>query len=345
MSHSHAHGEADGTYFLDQLFTILTCGALGVVAILMYQTGMLGRILVPMFFPWVVAGGVAVILMACVRAIAVWQLAGARRAAEAQAEADDYRQELTHSHGHDHAHSHAHGSKETRGHDHTDGAACEHEHGHSHSHSGGAAGGHDHGHSHSHAGSGEEEAHDHGWAPWRYMVLAIPVFLYFLGLPRDSVDWERTRNTGSGLQGGSLRKSVAMLAGGLAYPKTQPRTLKLGFNELAQAAAVPARHEAYEGDIGTIRGQFSPRAGSDREFSLFRMKMTCCAADAVLLETRILAPDASTLRGIQPNQWVQVEGVISFQQNEKGKWIPVITMQNPDAIDPNAESTTDVNAF
>lgn len=176
-------------------------------------------------------------------------------------------------------------------------------------------------------------------------MLAIPVFLYFLGLPRDSVDWERTRNTGSGLQGGSLRKSVAMLAGGLAYPKTQPRTLKLGFNELAQAAAVPARHEAYEGDIGTIRGQFSPRAGSDREFSLFRMKMTCCAADAVLLETRILAPDASTLRGIQPNQWVQVEGVISFQQNEKGKWIPVITMQNPDAIDPNAESTTDVNAF
>ena len=51
------------------------------------------------------------------------------------------------------------------------------------------------------------------------------------------------------------------------------------------------------------------------------------------------------MRGIQPNQWVQVEGVISFEQNEKGKWIPVITMRSPDDIDPNTESTKDVNAF
>ena len=46
-----------GHYFLDQLFTILACGALGLVAILMYQTGMLSRILVPMFFKPVLIGG------------------------------------------------------------------------------------------------------------------------------------------------------------------------------------------------------------------------------------------------------------------------------------------------
>jgi len=328
-AHAHAHTEGEGTYFLDQLFTILACGALGLVAILMYQTGVLSRILVPMFFPWVVGGGTAILIMACVRAIAVWQLAGARRAAEAQEEAADYRED----HGHEHAHSHSHGSGEACGHEHSHAAAREHDHGHSHDHA------------HSHAG-GEEEAHDHGWAPWRYMIIAIPVFLFFLGLPRAGVsDWERTRNTGSGLQSGSLRKSVALLAGGLAYPKTQPRRLQLRFNELTEAAALPVRHEAYEGDIGVIRGQFSRRADSDREFSLFRVKMTCCAADQIFLETRIIAPDASTLRGIQPNQWVQVEGVISFQQNEKGKWIPVITMQSADAIDPNAEPTNDVNAF
>lgn len=329
-AHAHAHAEGEGTYFLDQLFTILACGALGLVAILMWQTGVLSRILVPMFFPWVVAGGSAILLMACIRAIAVWQLAGARRAAEAQADAAEYREDHGHSHGH--AHSHSHGNDEDCGHKHSHGAACEHDHGHSH----------DHAHSHAEA----EEGHDHGWAPWRYMVLAIPVFLYFLGLPRAGIsDWERNRNTGSGLQSGSLRKSVALLASGLAYPKTQPRRLQLRFNELTEAAALPARHETYEGDIGVIRGQFSPRSGNDREFSLFRVKMTCCAADQVFLETRILAPDSSTLRGIQPNQWVQVEGVISFQQNEKGKWIPVITMQTPEAIDPNAESVNDVNSF
>ncbi len=333
-AHAHAHTEGEGTYFLDQLFTILACGAVGLTAILMYQTGVLSRILVPMFFPWVVGGGAAILLMACVRAIAVWQLAGARRAAEVRADAEaDYREDHGHSHGHDHAHSHSHGSGEACGHDHSHEADCEHDHDHSH----------DYGHSHA---AGDDEGHDHGWAPWRYMVLAIPVFLYFLGLPRAGLTTDEAgRHLRGGLQSGSLRKSVALLAGGLAYPKTQPRTLQLRFNELTEAAALPVRHEAYEGDVGVIRGQFSRRGDSDREFSLFRVKMTCCASDAVFLETRIIAPDASTLQGIQPNQWVQVQGVISFQQNEKGKWIPVITMQSADAIDPNAESTNDVNAF
>lgn len=330
-AHAHAHGEGEGTYFLDQLFTILACGAVGLTAILMYETGVLSRILVPMFFKWVVGAGAAILLMACVRAIAIWQLAGARRAADAQAEADDYRDDHSHSHGHDHAHSHSHRPGEACDHGHVPGATCEHDHGHSHAHS--------------HAG-GDDEGHDHSWAPWRYMVLAIPVFLYFLGLPRAGIEkGEIKRSMAGELQQGSIRKSVALLAGGLAYPKTQPRRLHLRFNELTEAAALPARHEMYEGDIGIIRGQFAPRAGSDREFSLFRRKMTCCAADAVFLETRILTPDGEALRGLEPQQWVQVEGVISFQQNERGKWVPVITVQSNDAIDPNADATNDFDSF
>jgi DUF1980 C-terminal domain len=320
-AHAHAHAEGEGTYFLDQLFTILACGAIGLVAILMYQTGLLGRILVPMFFPMVLAGGIAIVVMAVIRAIAVWQLAGARRAAEAEAMGDRP------DHGHSHGHSHAHGTGEACGHDHAHEA---HDHGHSHDHA------------HGHAG-GDDEGHDHGWAPWRYMVLAIPVFLFLLGLPRPG--YSPPKSMDSHLQQGSTRKSVALLAGALAYPKTQPRRLQLRFKELTEAAAFPVRHELYEGDIGVIRGRFRKRPDSDREFSLFRVNMTCCAADAVYLETRIIAPDGDALRGIEPDQWVQVEGIISFQQNEKGKWIPVITLQGNDAIDPNAEGTSDVNSF
>jgi hypothetical protein len=322
-AHAHAHVEGEGTYFLDQLFTILACGAVGLVAILMYQTGFLGRILVPMFFPMVVAGGSAILLMALVRGIAVWQLAGARRAAEADAINGSM------GHGHEHGHSHSHGEAAECGHDHSHGAA---EHGHAHVH--------DHGNTQ----IADDEGHDHGWAPWRYMVIAIPVFLYFLGLPREGLTSNEVKKNMAGtLQQGSARKSLALLAGGLALPKTQPRRLQLRFKELSEAAALPMRHEIYEGDIGVLRGQFAPRG--EREFSLFRVNMTCCAADAVFLETRIIAPDSETIRNIAANQWVQVEGVISFQQNEKGKWIPVITMQSNDAIDPNADSTTDVNSF
>lgn len=329
MAHSHAHSEGEGTFFLDQMFTILACGAIGVVAILMYVTGMLDRILVPLFYPMVLAGGIAILAMSMIRAVAVWQLAGARRAAEAQADA-----EADHGHEHGHSHAHSHGGEEC-GHDHGHGAATEHEHGHSHAHA----------HAHSHAGP-DDEGHEHSWAPWRYIVLAIPVFLYLFGLPRAGYTGDEVnRQMAGALQAGSVRKSVALLAGGLAYPKTQPRRLELRFKELSEAGALPVRHEIYEGDIGVIRGQFNPRPDSDREFSLFRVNRTCCAADEVFLEIRILAPDANVLSGIAQYQWVQVEGVISFQRTERGKWIPVITMQSADAIDPNAPATNDVNSF
>ena len=125
--------------------------------------------------------------------------------------------------------------------------------------------------------------------------------------------------------------------------KTEPKRMLLRFKELTEAAAIGSRQEAYEGDIGVIRGQFVPLKGSDRSFTLFRVNMTCCAADAVFLEIRIVAPDA--IQGIQPNQWVQVEGLISFQKNEKGKLIPVITLKSNDDIDPNAEAVADTSAF
>src|SRR5262245_33864970 len=334
MGHSHAHaeGEGQGTYFLDQLFTILVCGALGLVAVLMYQSSMLSRILVPMIFVPVLLGGIAILLMVAIRAVAVWKLAGARSAA---ANADhnhthDTEHSHCHSHSHGHDHSHAH---EDCGHDHSHGEDCAHDHSHAHSH----AHSHDHAHSHS-----DDHGHDHGWAPWRYMVLAIPVFLFFLDLPRSGFsESSRDRNLSSGeLQQGSIRKSLALLAGGMAYRKPEPRELSLKFKELTSVAAVPGRHEQYEGDIGIIRGQFAPTK-NDRQFTLFRVNMTCCAADAVFLETRIEAPEAVS---IPPNQWVQVKGIISFQKTEKGKWIPVITLKSNEDI-TNTDATTDTEGF
>jgi uncharacterized repeat protein (TIGR03943 family) len=329
MGHAHAHAHAEehsqGNYFLDQLFTILVCGALGIVAVLMYKTGMLSRILVPMFFLPVVLGGIALLVLAAIRAVAVWRLAGARSAA---ANADnDHTHEGGHSHGHSHSHGHDHShAHDDCGHDHSHGEDCAHDHAHAHDHS-----------------HGDDHGHDHGWAPWRYMVLAIPVFLYFLDLPRSGFsDDKRDKSLSAGeLQQGSVRKSLALLAGGMAYRKPEPRRLQLRFKELTSIAAVPSRHEQFEGDIGVLRGQFVPLR-NDHQFTLFRVNMTCCAADAVFLETRIEAPD--TVQGFSANDWVQVEGVISFQKNEKGKWIPVLTLKSNEDIRPT-EPTADSEAF
>ena len=327
-AHAHAHAEGEGNYFLDQLFTILACGGVGLVAVLMYQTGMLSRILVPMFFVPVLLGGIAILALVVIRSIAVWQLAGARRQEAGENQANSAGHE--HSHGHDHAHGH-----DDCGHDHGHGDDCNHEHAHSHSHAD------------SHAAGEEDHGHDHGWAPWRYMVLAIPVFLYFLGLPREGLSDRQVQASLSGsLQQSPKREALSMFVGGPAFTKVlrkpDPQRFQLKFKELTEAAAIPSRHEIYEGDIGVIRGQFVPLRNSDREFTLLRVDMTCCVADQIYLETRIIAPEA--IQGIQPYQWIRLEGLISFQKNDKGKWIPVITLASNDHIDPNAEPTNDANA-
>jgi hypothetical protein len=269
-----------------------------------------------------------------VRAIAVWQLAGARRQAQVEAEAEAAHPGHEHGHSHSHAHGHDQGQShgEDCGHDHNHTGACDHDHSHSHAH----------GDAHGDTGEDDDHGHAHGWAPWRYMVIAIPVFLYFLGLPREG--FESRPITGGSLSNPN-RKAVSLLAGASAMTKVlrkgEPRELRLGFKELSEAAAMPARHGAYEGDIGIIRGEFAPVPGSEREFTLVRWNMTCCRADAIMLETRIVAPEPVR---INDREWVQVSGVISFERTEKGKWIPVLTLRSNEHILPT-EMTQDADAF
>ena len=88
---------------------------------------------------------------------------------------------------------------------------------------------------------------------------------------------------------------------------------------------MPAMHEGWDGDYVILRGQYTPVPGSDREFTLVNWKMTCCRADAIVLEARIVAPEPVQIPG---SPVVEVTGVVSFQQSDRGKWIPVITLQN-----------------
>lgn len=343
-SHAHSHGEESGNYFLDQLFTILVCGALGLVAILMYRSGMLGRILVPMFFIPVLVGGIVVMLLALIRAVAVWQLAGnAKKEAAAP----------THDHAHDHGHNHSHG------HDH--GQAHNHSHSHGNEHSHGEACGHDHahgeacGHDHGGAKQGEDEHdhdHDHGWTPLRYGILLIPVILFFLGLPRSGFVSEKRFGADREAEATNPKRvALAALAGSpVMMPvlrKLEPEVRQLPFKELATVAGSPSRQELYEGDIGVIRGQFMPlKVGGGNYFTLFRMNMTCCAADAVPLEVRIESPDGQDLQSrVRNGDWIWVRGIISFQRIEtdgKKKWIPVITLlSNNDISEATPTNDTD----
>jgi hypothetical protein len=330
MSHSHAHGEQENTYFLDQLCTIAAGGLLGFTAIMAYETGMLKRInLIERFHLPVLLAGIALVAMVVLRALAIWKQAGEARAKREAQDALDADHEhhhadgeaCDHDHGHEHSHSHGHEHSHSHGHEHS------HSHGHDHSHA--------HGHEHSHGGHDhEEEAHDHGWAPWRYAILIIPAVLFFLGLPTGGYNMTRLEEDlkDVSLDPGTMsrRAALANLAGGtvLASFKKSGRPVNLKFSELQVHASREKARDFFDGRTVILQGQFWAVPGKDREFSLFRVKINCCGADAITLKSRILLnPESPALQGFKTGDWVQIEGEISFQQVAgRNEWMPVIQL-------------------
>jgi hypothetical protein len=185
MGHHHDHSHDTDTYYLDQLCMIGITGAFAGICLALYflNTDMLKIMLKPEFFPLVLATGITLLVVVLLRAAVLWREVGKTQAAHAH----------HHHHDHEHAHDHHHSGC---GHDHhhEHGAACDHDHEHNH----------DHGHNHEHVQSGaavgmlemappmephthdkghDHDDHDHGWAPWRYVVLLVPMMLFLLGLP------------------------------------------------------------------------------------------------------------------------------------------------------------------
>ena len=305
MGHTHHH-EDDGSYYMEQVCTIAISGLLGLVAVLLYTSGKLNLLLNPKLHWTVLAGGIALVILTAVRALAVWVPATRKQVAP-----HDHEHTHDHDHGpcdHDHAHDHPHD------HEH-----CHHDHEHEHAHAAVAEAPRNHGEegaSHDH-----DHGHDHGWAPWRYAVLMLPVVLFFLGLPNEG-----------------FRSLEAADVKGLDQKKEQvaekPFNPELGFRELEGAAYSQERRDLYEGKTVKLKGQFAP-SGNDRMFSLVRFKINCCAADAIPLSAVIMIdPDAKEKLDPAQSQghWVEVTGQVQFrtrQKNGREEWVTVI-MVRPD---------------
>lgn len=312
MAHSHHHdGESASNYFTEQLLTILVCGLIGFAAIQMYRTDRLGflatQFQAPVFF-----GGIAILVLVVLRSIAVWKEAG-----EMQAHLQDCAQDHVHTPDCNHEHFHTYGPDE------------EHDH---------------------------EHSHDMSWMFARMLILVFPVALFFLGLPNAGFSKQRQlelAGSDSAL-GSEMLKKLAADATVLEEPKkvndTMVRVLKtktglkirettpasggepqlelisgagkpMRFNDLNDAALDEGKRKYMEGETVVLAGRFKRLA--DKEFSLFRMKMTCCAADTVPLKVRIVVPQA--LSNYSDFDWVSVKGQLQFLQVPgQDRYIPVV---------------------
>lgn len=328
MPHSHLGCQSPRDYFTEQLLTILVCGALGFVGVQMFRTDMLRHILAPQFHLPVLIGSAAVLVLVAVRAVAVWREAGQLQPV------DDMTCQQNHVHT---------------------AACCEP----------GQLPGlplgttpdanlvDDHGHS-----------HDMSWVFARMLVLVFPIALFALGIPNSGFSHEKVAKSLKGEaalnidpkelermakdpaatvlesstepDGSKVRvlqppdsqlkiREVVPPTGEPRYSLVAGAAVEMRFNDLNDAAFDADKRKSYTGSTAMLEGKFS-RLG-DKEFTLYRLKMTCCGADAVPLKVRISAPQA--VNGIADGQWVRVRGVIRFVKAPgQDRYTPVLVIND-----------------
>jgi hypothetical protein len=205
-------------------------------------------------------------------------------------------------------HHHEHLDDEHHAHVHEHGADCQHDHHH-----------HEHHHEHIHHHHGDH-GHEHGNIFWRIVVLSFPLLLFFFGLPNEHfMKSYKLRKLGTDAELGTI----------LAVQSTGNR-VPIDFDQLAYASMDPAKRAALQGNVTSIIGQYKPI--SDREFTLFKLKMNCCAADMVPLKARIIT---NSVPYVKPFDWIQVTGVIQFIESPgRNEFIPILHVNDDDGIQP-----------
>jgi uncharacterized membrane protein YcgQ (UPF0703/DUF1980 family) len=306
-SHEHVHDESyDPSYYTDQLCTIGVCGLLGGVAVMLYYQGMIRFILADYLHIYVLWSGFGLLGLTAIRAGFLWASVGRAGEAHHHDHCNDDPDVCDHDHDHDHDHEHEHMEEPAA-------LALDHHHGHDHEHEHPqedetASIAPDHGH---------DYGHSHAWRPWRYMVLCLPIFLYFLNLPN---------------QGFSSVAAVDVEDSGRTVESKAGDVMKLEFKELERWAYNEVQRDFYEGRKGRLKGQFAP-GKNDKTFGLVRFKITCCAADAIPLNVVIISPDSVT--HVKNLQWVDVTGKIEFRKKrDKDEYVPVLQLQSRDDVQP-----------
>ncbi len=154
--------------------------------------------------------------------------------------------------------------------------------------------------------------------PVKYAFLLLPIVLFVLGLPH------------SGFSNDLLKKQ--MNQGEIDGPKdvaNKGTDLSLGFRELSEAAYSESKQQALEGKTVKLRGMFMKLR--DKEFTLFKIRMRCCAADAIPMQVRIISPIA--LNQMQEREWVEAKGQLQFVKLAgQNKVVPVVIVENGDDI-------------
>jgi hypothetical protein len=338
MPHNHAGCMSPRDYFTEQLLTILVCAGVGFVGVQMYRNEMLQYILAPQFHLPVLIGSVGVLVLVVLRAAAVWKEAG-----ELQPVGD---MSCNVNHVHTAACNHPLPGMP--------GAAADEN----------VADTDDHTHDMSWVfarmlilvfpvalfmmgiPNGGFSIERQRKMLGTEVALSDPQEAKRLALDpatKPEAGSEKTEPNGTVTrvllhekkvgESGEVKvvrlREIKPATGEPKYIILPEAGTEMRFNDLADAALDGDRRNAYSGQTAILEGRFSRI--DDKQFTLFRLKMTCCGADAVMLKVRIFAPQVPSHPA---GEWVRVKGVIQFVQDKDGRYNPVLTIADLTDVAP-----------
>jgi hypothetical protein len=344
-SHTHDHDHEGGdSYFIDQLCMVGLSGAFGAICLTLWfwQRNMLNLMLGAQFHYYVLASGFVLAALALMRGAILWN------------QSKDPAFAAGHGHDHDHSHDHAHAIQEkpahlmsvqtlplhvhdaSCGHEHKPGEACDHGHEH-----------HAHAHGHHHHHDHDEADHDHGWAPWRYVVILVPIILFLLGLPNKppSVIADQNRSAVAlapeaethvfsiGLGPDPLAQ-LAHLNAAVNGEISAGKGIYVDYKKLESLADAEYSRKDWIGKTVDVRGQYAPSNGTSQLFMLVRLKIACCANDAVQLNVPMISREP--IRDFKINDWVKVTGRVDFRKDANGSYKTVVVISKASDVEPCA---------
>jgi len=298
VANEHHHHDNATEYYIEQLIGIGISLSIAYVCIMLWwpfpiyggdgQIISYGRklsiILHPKFHFWVLTGSIILLGFVSVRIIALWLESGKLKSDNKHVHGPD----CDHEHKLEHDHKHVHGPD------------CNHEHNDE------SSGHEDCGHDHS-----------HGSAPVRFIVLLLPIVLFFLNVPNEVF------SNVKGVDLSQFGEVGAVAEKGIDF--------NVGFLQLEMASMTQESRNHYEGKTVRLIGKYVGE--EEKRFSLIRFKINCCAADAVPLNA-VMMVDPNSPEKLAwkkyANKWVQVTGRVHFLKRKDNEQYMTALVLYPD---------------
>ena len=157
-----------------------------------------------------------------------------------------------------------------------------------------------------------------------YVIIVTPVLFFLTGLPNSGYS---SRIGADQRQVDTTYQDAAVVGNGVMF---------VDFFELSNAANNSEMRQAFEGRVVRIKGLYQPV--KDQECTLYRVRIVCCAADAVPMRVRIICRQVLPFLAAQTP--VEITGQVQFRPIAgQDAFLPVIQLQGGSGVQVLADAS------